>query len=308
MSTRHPISQEDTDFQTGDSLWVQVATGNPDDLLSLALVLASVGVEHRMVLPLGELQVREEDAATAFDQLAEYQKENLNWPEPQAPSLPHGIHMDPVTLPLMILLCVFFLHTGQWTQHNSWFLQGAVNRAAIMEHGQWWRLITALTLHADLVHLSGNVLIGGYLMHELSRFLGSGTTWGLAIVSGGLANWVNIVFRNEQHLSVGFSTIVFSCIGLFVGLQLFRGSKILTSLLIPLGAGISLLALLGSGGERTDLGAHLFGLCAGISIGLLSRVLSLEQHAGNVRVQTLCFLSAAALVTVSWLCALNLYV
>jgi hypothetical protein len=43
-----------------------------------------------------------------------------------------------------------------------------------------------------------------------------------------------------------------------------EGSK---GVLIPLMAGIILMALLGTGGERTDVGAHLFGLLSGLALG-----------------------------------------
>ncbi|WP_051309138.1 rhomboid family intramembrane serine protease [Desulfogranum japonicum] len=305
MSCQKTTPAADILSQSASSTWVSIATGDSDELQTLSLVLSSVDVEHQILLSSGEIQVRPDDASRAIDHLTQYYQENINWPEPETPSFPHGTHFDPVTLPIMVLLCSFFLHTGEWTQHNPWFLQGAVSRTAIIEQGQWWRLVTALTLHADIVHLTGNVLIGGYLMHELSRFLGPGTTWSIAILTGAMANWINIALRTEQHLSVGFSTIVFSCIGLFVGIQLLRRGKFTTSLLIPLGAGVSLLALLGSGGERTDLGAHLFGLCAGIFSGLLIRGLHIEQQAESHKFQTVCFLCAVSLVALSWFCAFH---
>ena len=37
---------------------------------------------------------------------------------------------------------------------------------------------------------------------------------------------------------------------------------------LPLAAALALLALLGSGGENTDLGAHLLGFATGILLGL----------------------------------------
>jgi len=36
---------------------------------------------------------------------------------------------------------------------------------------------------------------------------------------------------------------------------------------IPVAAGLALLAILGTEGKNTDLGAHLFGFCAGVLCG-----------------------------------------
>ncbi len=284
--------------------WVRVAEGSEDDLRTQSLVLSSMGISHRCIAVPGYLQVQASDESRARAHLALYDRENANWPEPRAEK-GYSMHMDPVTLPAMLLLFAFFLRTGEWTPNNTWFTQGAVNRTAILEHGEWWRLLTALTLHADSVHLIGNILIGGYLMHELCRILGSGTTWTLALLTGCLANWINLVFRHQQHLSVGFSAVVFSCIGLLVGLQLFRRGSMINKLLVPLGAGFCLLALLGSGGERTDLGAHLFGLCAGIPAGAAARWAQLEQQGGNARLQAMALLPAAGTVLGCWLWAFS---
>ena len=54
----------------------------------------------------------------------------------------------PPTLLCMAALAIFFACTGPWTEGNPWFATGAVDSLAIVQ-GQWWRLVTALTLHAD---------------------------------------------------------------------------------------------------------------------------------------------------------------
>ena len=39
----------------------------------------------------------------------------------------------------------------------DWSEVGRVSGEQIL-HGQWWRVVTALTLHADVMHLVGNVI------------------------------------------------------------------------------------------------------------------------------------------------------
>ncbi|MBU0908067.1 MAG: rhomboid family intramembrane serine protease, partial [Proteobacteria bacterium] len=116
--------------------------------------------------------------------------------------------------------------------------------------------------------LLGNVIIGGIIIHFLCKILGSGLGWFLVLVAGTAGNAFNILLRTGQHLSVGFSTAVFGAIGILTGLELKRQFRI-KGVLLPLGAGLSLLAMLGSGGERTDLGAHFWGLAVGCGIGVL---------------------------------------
>lgn len=124
--------------------------------------------------------------------------------------------------------------------------------------GEWWRLITALTLHADQMHLVGNCLIGGVIVHLLCKAIGYGMGWLALLFAAMSGNFLNIILRDTLHSSVGFSTAVFAAVGILSGRQLNnRASTIIRQLILPLGAGVGLLAMLGSAGERTDLGAHL---------------------------------------------------
>ncbi len=49
---------------------------------------------------------------------------------------------------------------------------------------------------------------------------------------------------------------------------------------MPLGAGVALLAMLGSSGERTDFGAHLWGLVVGLIMGAAWHWLDNNSHLG----------------------------
>ena len=73
-------------------------------------------------------------------------------PKPVAPW-----HLIPAPLFLMI---VFGISTSD---HGSYLVQaGRFDSLRIHENWEWWRLISPLFLHADMAHLSGNIL-GGLL-------------------------------------------------------------------------------------------------------------------------------------------------
>jgi membrane associated rhomboid family serine protease len=158
----------------------------------------------------------------------------------------------------MGVLLLFFGITGDWADQSHWFDEGAVRGGRILEHGEWWRVLTGLTLHADPVHVFSNAVIGGIVIHFLCKILGSGLGWLLVLLAGCLGNSINIIFQGKFHNAVGFSTAVFGAIGILCGIEVKRRQGI-KGLLLPLGAGLSLLAMLGSEGERTDFGAHLWG-------------------------------------------------
>lgn len=233
-----------------------------------ALVLSAVDIPHRVEMREGQwlLLVSERDEAAARRELAIFQEENRDWPSAPPDSPSRSAHAYPPTIPIMGSLLAFHLVTGPWQEDNPWFAAGAVDSERILAEGEWWRLVTGLTLHSDPVHLLGNLLIGGLLIHFLCQRLGSGLGWILLLLSGFFGNLINILLRGD-HLSVGFSTAVFGAVGLLSGLQLRRGAGFGKGILLPSGAALGLLAFLGTEGARTDLGAHLWGLVAGLCLG-----------------------------------------
>jgi rhomboid protease GluP len=142
------------------------------------------------------------------------------------------------------------------------------------------------------------------LIHLLCKQLGSGLGWTLLLLSGVLGNLLNILLRGE-HLSVGFSTAVFGAVGLLSGLHMRRGAGFGKGLLLPLGAALSLLAFLGTEGERTDLGAHLWGLAAGLGLGAAFARFVLGQRLMRPHWQSFLLAASLLVVTVSWWLALG---
>ncbi len=281
-----------------------VASGPPGHLTICSLVLSAVGIKHFIDLSHSSLSVPIESAAAAKYQLDKYFEENANWPEP-APSLPVQPHAgNPPTIVTIGGLVLFYLITGPWSERTPWFINGAIDSQAILEQGEWWRLVTALTLHADQVHLVGNCIIGGFLVHLLCKTVGSGLGWMLLILCGAMGNYINIALRDTVHYSVGFSTSIFAAIGIFSGLQLFAGRSFsLKQFIIPLGAGAGLLAFLGVEGERTDLGAHFFGFLCGVGMGVLVRQVGLLRRTASISLQQKLYILGLSLVGITWVLA-----
>ncbi|NLX17688.1 MAG: rhomboid family intramembrane serine protease [Desulfobulbus sp.] len=287
---------------------IAVITAEPDEHLeTLSLVLSAVGIDHGLD-PSGEhLFVPIDLEQAARFELEQYRLENRDWPlsTPASHSLTKGQTFP--TLLAMTMLVFWYGHTGPWSSAHLWYARGMIDSVAILERDEWWRLFTALTLHADLAHLLGNSFLGGVIICLLSRTIGYGLAWMLLILSGGAGNFCNIVLRQSMHLSVGFSTAVFGAIGLLIGLTVSRGlsPRPHRAVLLPLGAGGALLAVLGAGGEQTDLGAHFFGCMIGTVLGLLTGVVRIFRKLQSYRWQPYLFLMALLMLFFSWFAALR---
>ena len=246
----------------------------------------------------------------ALREIGAYMEENSDWPpaKPEEKVEPPVLtKYQPPTILMMGGLVIFYVITGPWSSASNWFQNGAVSGRQILAHGQWYRLVTALSLHADVVHLCGNMLIGGVLVHFLCRLLGTGLGWFLILAAGTLGNLFNILLHGSDHNSVGFSTAIFGTIGILAGYQaVSKRRAALKDILLPLAAGAGLLAFLGASGPRTDLGAHFFGLLSGAALGALLVFLPSQRILiTRSSLQTSLLVASLAIVSFCWWLAMS---
>jgi len=272
------------------------------DARSIPCCIEAAGKEWRLLVPKQHLE-------SARNEIRLYEEENRNWP-PSLPAVRALIENTLPTVSVLILLATFHNLTllgislpekGVVDLHDL----GAAYSAAIRD-GQWWRLVTSLTLHADFVHLLSNLTIGGAVIILLCRELGSGLAWSLLLGAGILGNLANAWVQSPDHRSLGASTAVFGAVGVFSAISMLRRRhQFLKGAFIPMAAGLALLALLGSEGKQTDLGAHLFGFFFGLLLGLVTDFF-LGGHARPGRLlNALLALASATVVTVAWWLALT---
>jgi len=248
-------------------------------------------------------------SAGAFEQ-AHYQldtffEENKNWP-PQQYIPEHSA--VPALLPTILsmgAMAFFYLITGPWSQHSTWFMMGANDASAVIKDGEWYRLITALTLHAEISHLAGNCLIGAFLIYFFLQIHGTGIGLLAILLSGTTGNLANTLAHGQDHLSVGFSTAVFCLIGMLSIYQIIEQRQPFgIRMFVPFMAGAALLAMLGSSGARTDLGSHLFGLLAGMATGFILALPVIKKLRKSTFAQTCCLLATIIILLTAWNSAL----
>ncbi|WP_136798112.1 rhomboid family intramembrane serine protease [Desulfosediminicola ganghwensis] len=284
-------------------------TNNQQQANLFSLVLSAARINHtvqKIDSANWEIHVNHQDYPKADYELGVFIEENRNWP----PSQPAQDQFAPIfqahTLLLIGIMVLFFSVTGSWSPLSEWFQQGAVNSSQILNDGEYYRLVTALTLHSDIVHLLSNCFLGAFLLHFYFRILGNGIGLAALLVAATSANMLNVIGHGPGHLSVGFSTAVFSVIGILSAIN-FRHYKLKrpARLLLPLMAGAALLAMLGSSGERTDLGAHFYGLATGLITGLFLSFETVLRQREKFKLQLILALSSWFIVLMAWYYAIN---
>lgn len=247
--------------------------------------------------------------ALAKEELRLFEEENHNWPPPLPVENPPQDNLL-ATICILIALATFHnltqLNINLLDHHPvNWVALGNAHAGRILD-GEWWRLITALTLHADWLHLFGNLVIGGLFIGRLCRDLGAGLGWSLLLASGLFGNLINAWVQQPDHRAVGASTAVFGAVGLLAAIGLVRYRLNLRKRWpIPIAAALALLAMLGSSGEQTDLGAHLFGFTCGLGLGFVAEYLMGLVGRPKAGLNRLLSLGCATLVLLAWWAALS---
>lgn len=201
-------------------------------------------------------------------------------------------------------LYLFFILVNLTDSEFKWVQNGSANAQEIMS-GQWWRAITALTLHADAGHLFSNLLFGSITATLLIRQTGSGLGWFMILCAGFLGDMANALLFQKNHISIGASTAVFGIIGILSSLQFHKNYRLKKwKAWIPFASGLSMLAFFGTEGKNTDITAHLFGFIAGLLLGFLGGAILRGKYYQGL-IQAIFGLASGAMTVFAWILALR---
>ncbi len=252
------------------------------------------------------------ERSRASAELAELDDENREWPP--AVDTPDLLADGTIGGLLWFSLCAFFYavqHLG-WLG-LAWTSSGRVDATGIRE-GEWWRAMTALSLHVDLVHVAGNALFGALFFALVCQVLGTPLAVVTVLVSGTLGNLANAYIQAPPFYSVGASTAVFGAVGILCAHGWQRRARFTQDRLrrwLPLLVGLVFLAYLGVpdpnassiGDGQVDVLAHVTGFAAGVVLGgLLGRLVPrLALGRGNLALAA----AAPAVFAGAWWLALR---
>jgi rhomboid protease GluP len=270
-----------------------------------SLVLEARGIEHETEQDQSSwiLSVPAGMRHRAYEELGRYSVERGVRRSVPEVIQPHSGAATGVFLYVLILLLTAYC-AGNATFGADWLSLGSLDAGA---RGEWWRAVTALTLHLDQEHLLGNVLFGAVAGIAASRLLGPGVAWASILGAAALANYAEILITPITHRAVGASTAVFAALGLLSGMawrqrltlrerQWYRWA--------PLIAGICLLTLLGAGSAHVDVLGHALGFLFGLGVGWIF-VRTGASNNRELRVQVIAGLGAVLLVCAAWVFALR---
>src|SRR5690606_2943941 len=174
-------------------------------------------------------------------------------------------------------------------------LTWGANIGILTSSGQWWRLLTAMFLHAGIFHLAFNLYFAWVIGRTCEQVFGAAAYTLVYFGSGLIASMVSAAWQ-PASVSVGASGALFGVFGAFLGFTIRRRgmlppefvSSVRRNALILIGINL----VIGFAIPGIDVAAHVGGLVAGLGIGyaiarLAEQPVSSRQQAKAVRVRAI---------------------
>ncbi len=178
-----------------------------------------------------------------------------------------------ITLFLISINIIIFISFSFAIEPDYFLLLAQINDRVI-NHYELWRLITAMFLHGDILHIFSNMfgllLFGAFLetyFTKISYLL-------VYFISGLIGNIFSLILLPLNTISLGASGCVFGLIGAAIIIIAIHKDK---SLLI-LGMVYVLLFIISSFSPGINYFAHIFGLLGGLFFGYILRKKKQEKE------------------------------
>lgn len=181
---------------------------------------------------------------------------------------------------LLFLLCTF--------GGNLIYNMGGLDVWNTLFRGEYYRVVTAMFLHADTGHLFNNMIlafvVGSMLEKELGHW-GYGVAYFLCGIGG---NVLSLLYKLRFGItvgSIGASGAVFGLDGMLLMLVLLSGRRLIDATPVRI-IGVIFLSLYSSFGmESVDNAAHVGGLITGLVIGAIASIIIryADKRKQNVR-------------------------
>jgi membrane associated rhomboid family serine protease len=139
------------------------------------------------------------------------------------------------------------------------FFDGALIGAAIDQNGEWYRLVTAMFLHASFIHLLFNMLALYWLGSVVEQAIGTGRFLLVYFVAGIAGSAVALVFTGPIAVTVGASGAIYGIMGALLILEYLTTGSFAGQAMGLIALNLALTFAI----PNISIGGHLGGLVGG---------------------------------------------
>lgn len=294
-----------TELTAVEPSWVAIPTRSRHQAMDWSLALASQGLEvaidHQPAGLGWVLLVNPAEQALALEIIRQYRLENRGWRLRQR--LQHwglSFHWGALAWCWVLIVIHWLADAG-----GSGLEVAGTMSHTVRETGEWWRLVTATTLHLDVGHLAANVSTGLVVLGLAMGRYGAGWALLATLLAGALGNVAGLALHTAPYRGLGASGVVMGGLGLLAvqSIALWRDSRVARrSFLTGVVAATLLFVLLGLN-PTSDVVAHAGGFAGGLLLGILLNLLPPGWGRGT-RADQLAGAVAILLTAVCWALAL----
>jgi len=151
----------------------------------------------------------------------------------------------------------------------------------LVQSGEWWRVFSAMFLHANFMHVLFNMFSLFLFGPELEKIAGKARFITIYLLSGIVGNMATFMLNDGSYASLGASGAIFGIFGAFGALVYYtrRTMPMLRKLILPIIVISVIMTFLQS---NVNVYAHLGGLVTGFILGLIylhpTRILSWRKQ------------------------------
>ena len=234
-----------------------------------SLVLASQGIEATIERSAERerwlLLVTPHELERARESIRLYRAENRGWSwRKELPGADLELHWG------AIVFCVALAMLHSLTVYQLPFIEdrGMMDNVAVRA-GEWWRLFTAVFLHADLAHLTSNIVFGLIVLGLAMGRFGAGFGLLAGLFAGAAGNLAGQIFYSGIHHGLGASGMMMGALGMIAvhSISLWKSNPRAARYIVSgLAAGMFMFVMFGVD-PKSDLIAHAGGFIAGAVFG-----------------------------------------
>ena len=148
---------------------------------------------------------------------------------------------------------------------------GALYAPAVVEGGEWWRLLSAMFLHGGLTHLLTNMVSLFIVGRLLERFVSVFAYMTLYLISGVIGGLLSL-YVHPLSIGVGASGAIFGIFGALIGVIVVNKTRMggyFREAMREIAAVLGINLAIGLAVPEIDMTAHIGGLVTGIVGGWL---------------------------------------
>jgi rhomboid protease GluP len=236
-----------------------------------SLVLASQGIEATIERSAQRerwlLLIPPQDLERARDSIRLYRAENRGWSwRQELPGADLELHWGAI----MFCVALVMLHSLTVYQLPIIADRGMMDNMAVRA-GQWWRLITAVFLHADLAHLTSNIVFGVIVLGLAMGRFGAGFGLLATLLAGAAGNLCGQFLYSGIHHGLGASGMMMGALGMIAvhSISLWKTNPRAARYIISGLAGGMFMFMMFGVDPQSDLIAHTGGFITGVVLGAI---------------------------------------